>query len=80
MSFEEDYPYIAAWVMDGWVEIGRTDYTKSRVRAFDEGGMVFEGRDKYPSLDATMQDLDEGIKKWCDENGIDLGIKPKRRK
>jgi transposase len=36
----QQYPALASWVKDGWVEIGHTDYTRSFVRAFDEGGMV----------------------------------------
>lgn len=28
----------------------------------------------YKNLDAALQDLNDGIKRWCDENGIDLDI------
>ena len=64
------YPNIAAWVQDGLVEIGRTDYTRSFVRALDEGGMmIWEGVARYPSLDAALSALDAGIAAWIEENG-----------
>lgn len=40
-SFEDLYPNIAAWVMDGWVEIGRDDFSRSQVRALDIGGLIW---------------------------------------
>ncbi len=73
-SIEDMYPYLAAWVADGWVEIGQDEFSSSFVRALDTGGMVFEGKTKYSSLDAALQDLNDGIKRWCTENKIDLGI------
>ena len=68
-SFAADYPNIAAWVQDGLVEIGRTDYTPSFVRALDEGGMIWEGAARYPSLDAALRAHDAGIGRWLEENG-----------
>jgi SOS-response transcriptional repressor LexA len=59
--FEAKYPHIAGWIMDGWVELGRTDYSRSMARALDEGGMVWEGKTSYASLDELLSDLDEGI-------------------
>jgi len=73
-SIEILYPYLAAWVADGWVEIGRDEFSSSFVQAFDQGGTVFEGKSRYKNLDAALQDLNDGIKRWCDENGIDLDI------
>lgn len=56
------YPNITFWVQGGnWVEIGPDGNRTSFVRALDEGGMFFEGRAKYPSMDAAMRALDEGI-------------------
>ena len=68
-TFAADYPHIAAWVQDGLVEIGRTDYTRSFVRALDEGGMIWEGAPHYPSLEAALRALDAGIAAWLAENG-----------
>jgi hypothetical protein len=68
-SFASAYPNLANWVLGGgWVEIGRTDCIPSLIRALDEGGMVFEGDNSYPSLDAALEALDVGIKAFLDEN------------
>lgn len=63
------YPHIASWVRDGYVEIGRTDWTPSFVRALDEGGMIWEGAPRYRSLEAALQALDDGIAMWFEKNG-----------
>ncbi len=68
-SFAASYPNIAAWVRDGWVEIGRDDYSRSFVRALDVGGMVWEGAEEYASLEEALQDLDAGIAAWLEEMG-----------
>lgn len=36
--------------------------------------MIYEGKFSYPDLDAALTDLDQGIRAWCEEQGIDLGI------
>jgi hypothetical protein len=63
------YPHVAAWVQDGWVEIGRDDYSRSFVRALDIGGLVWEGKTSYPSLHEALRALDAGIGAWLEENG-----------
>ena len=63
-AVEERYPHIARWIMDGWVELGRTDFSRSMARALDDGGMVWEGKSRYTSLDEMLRDLDEGIAWW----------------
>jgi hypothetical protein len=68
-SFEALYPNIAAWVQDGWVEIGRDDYSRSWVRALDIGGMIWEGATDYPSLSAALEALDAGIAAWIAKHG-----------
>jgi hypothetical protein len=61
-SFEERFPHITAWVTgDGWIEIGRDDYSRSLVRALDGGGMVWEGKEEYATLDEALQALEEGL-------------------
>jgi hypothetical protein len=62
-TFEEQYPIINRFVTEiGWIEIGQTDKFPSLVQAFDEGGTVYEGKFNYPSMDAAIKDLEEGIK------------------
>jgi hypothetical protein len=68
-SLEARYPNIASWVQDGWIEIGRDDYSRSFVRALDIGGMVWEGESEYPTLDAALRALDAGIAAWLEEHG-----------
>ena len=64
------YPHIAQWIADGWVERGRTDYSRSMARALDEGGIVWEGKTSYADLDELLSDLNEGIAQWTGELGV----------
>lgn len=66
-SFAARYPNIAAWVQDGWVEIGRDEHSRSFVRALDIGGIVWQGAEEYASLEEALQDLDGGIADWLEE-------------
>ncbi|MGZ8212875.1 MAG: hypothetical protein ACXWTP_00035 [Methylosarcina sp.] len=36
--------------------------------AFDEGGMVWEGKSNYASIEALLEDAEQGIGKWIEEN------------
>lgn len=64
-SFEKTYPNIARWVdeHEGWIEIGYhvDSPINSFVRAVDCGGMFWNGKDSYDSLDEALQDLNAGI-------------------
>jgi len=63
-SFDTTYPRITDWVMTGgWIEMGQTDDQRSMVRALDEGGMIWEGKLAYPSLDALLADLEANLPK-----------------
>jgi len=68
--FAKAFPHIAEWVLAGsYVEIGYTEsYVRAFVRALDEGGVVYEGRTKYASIDEALQDLDAGIAAWIAKN------------
>jgi hypothetical protein len=68
-TFEACYPNIAKWVQDGWIEIGRDNYSRSFVRALDIGGLVWEGTGQYATLDEALRALDDGIAAWLKENG-----------
>ena len=52
----------------GWIEIGQDDYSPSFVRALDSGGMVWDGRETYATLDAALQALDTALGAWIKEN------------
>ena len=66
----DSYPNVAEWVLaHGWIEIGQTKGTRSFVRALDEGGMVFEGKGKYKTLEEALPALDRGIAQWTKQQG-----------
>ena len=59
---EDTYPHVAAWVDGGgWIEIGQDDYSRSFIRILDTGGMVWEGKTRYPSLDTAFQDAERAL-------------------
>jgi hypothetical protein len=59
---EDTYPNVAAWVIGGgWIEIGQDDYSRSFIRVLDAGGMIWEGKTRYSSLDAALQDADRAL-------------------
>ncbi len=69
--FEEQYPTIHHFVEEiGWIEIRQHKVISSFVRAYDEGGTVYEGKANYPSMAAAFQDLKAGIKAYLDKWGI----------
>ena len=69
-EFSKKYPDIAAWVEDSTIEIGRQPWGGSRafIVVHDEGGTVWEGKHKYASLDEALQDAEQAIAKWFEEN------------
>jgi hypothetical protein len=70
-EFETNYPNITRFVEEeGYIEIGDDYDTSSFVRAYNEGGTVYEGKSSYQSLDLAFEDLDRGIKEAMEELGI----------
>ena len=68
-QFQETYPNIAFWVRDhGWIEIGQDDYSQSFVRALDIGGMIWEGKHRYTTLDEALRALEAGLAEWMQQN------------
>jgi hypothetical protein len=68
--FDEQYPNIARWVRGGRIEIGQNDYSRSFIRVFDEGGMIWEGKESYPNVAEALADADEAIGRWANEAGL----------
>ena len=69
-NFSSTYPNIAAWTESyGWIEIGQDDFSQSFLRALDMGGMVWEGKPKYKSMDAALDDLEAALEKIIEEVG-----------
>jgi hypothetical protein len=48
---------------------GVDDDSHSFVRALDMGGMVWEGKSKYKSVDAALDDLEAALEKIIEEIG-----------
>jgi hypothetical protein len=62
ISIEPAFPNITLWVNDcGVVEIGYDPNTESFIRAIDEGGMVWSGKNHYENLDDALKDLESGL-------------------
>jgi hypothetical protein len=63
--FEDKYPNIDRWINEheGWIEVGYDvdSPLNSFIRALDQGGMSWEGRSSYSSLDEAFQDLDDAL-------------------
>ena len=69
-NFSSTYPNPAAWTESyGWIEIGEVDFSQSFVRALDMGGMVWEGKSKYKTVDAALDDLEAALEKIIEEIG-----------
>ena len=65
MPAETNYPHVARWVRDfGWIVIGQDDFSRSMVRALDIGGLIWEGKTGYATLDAALLDLEEALAAW----------------
>ena len=68
-SVDEAFPHLTAWVTaHGWIEIGYDDAHRSFIRALDSGGMVWEGRMVYTTLESALQALDDALAAWMKEN------------
>jgi hypothetical protein len=71
-TFERLYPHIARWVQaHGWIELGFDDYSHSFVRALDIGGMIWEGQERYPTLDEALQALESALTEWMQAQGFE---------
>ena len=66
------YSHLSRWTVEfGTVEIGECGQTRSFIRVLDEGGIVWQGRRSYRSLDAALADAEVGVARWMrDELGI----------
>ena len=61
-NLDDVFPHLAAWVDErGWIEIGADDYSRSFIRVLDTGGMVWEGKARYPSLGAALRAADTAL-------------------
>lgn len=71
-SFEENYPYIDAWVYNGQIQVGCGEYDNVFLRVIDAGGTVWESSDEYKSIDEAFAAVEAGIAAWCEEEKVDI--------
>jgi hypothetical protein len=71
-SVEQLFPAIAQWVRGyGHIEIGDQEMFGFVARALDYGNLAFED-DKPDTLAEAMASLEEGLKKWFEEQGVEV--------
>ena len=71
-SFAELYPSLAYWVESfGWIELGQDHYSRSLIRILDEGGIIWESKERYDSVDVALQDAEAAIIDWFKKEGIE---------
>jgi hypothetical protein len=67
-AFAHRYPHINRFIFErGWIEVGSDEYSRSLIRALDLGGMVWEGKQFYDTLDDALADLERGLAQWMNE-------------
>jgi len=70
LPFEQKYPHITAWIKThGWIETGQIDGPSNFILALDEGGVVWEGKAKYATIDEAFEALEKGLASWMKEQG-----------
>ncbi len=57
----------AVFPQGGLDGIGLGGVSRSKMRALDEGGMVWDGGDPSKTLDETFEELDMALAKWMRE-------------
>lgn len=61
-SFEQKYPHISEWIkVYGWIEIGQMEGPANFILAVDEGGMVWEGKAQYATIDDALADCEKAL-------------------
>jgi hypothetical protein len=75
---ENLFPAIAQWVQDGHIEIGDQEGFGFVAMALDYGGTVYED-DRPRTLAEAMAALEKGLRKWFDEQGIEVELADRRQ-
>ena len=68
-TFEERYPALTRWVLGaGWLELGQVNWSRSLIRALDEGGLIWEGGETAPTVSAALAEAEAALAAWFREN------------
>ncbi len=65
--FDDSYPNIKRFVEEfGYIEIGEDEDSPSDsfIRAINPGGLIWEGKDNYESLDEAFRALEKELDEW----------------
>jgi hypothetical protein len=69
---EKLFPAVAAWVRGyGHIEVGEQEMFGFVARALDYGNLAFED-DRPDTLAEALASLEQGLRKWFEDEGIDL--------
>ena len=65
-SFEALYPNLTTFVQEdeGWIAIGRDEYSSSLIRVLNPGGMIWESKKRYKWLDDALAEADKAVADW----------------
>ena len=72
MIFQQSgrYPSLTAFIESGGrLEIGSIYQLGISAIVLDEGGVVWEGKKSYESLEGLLNEAENGIKLWIDNHG-----------
>jgi hypothetical protein len=65
--FDDQYPNIARWVQDGWIELGQDEYSRSFIRVLHIGGRIWQGKESYESAADALADADTAVAQAANE-------------
>ena len=68
--FDQQHPHLASWILsgDGWIELGRDDFSRSQVRILDIGGMIWESDERYATIGQALAAAEQALAEWIGEN------------
>lgn len=71
-GFAASYPTLTDLIEGDriYIEIGYSEMTNSFIRVLDIGGMIWEGKHSYKSIDHALQAAERATLKWQEENGV----------
>jgi hypothetical protein len=64
--FDEQYPTLAAWILDGdnWIALGQDEMSRSIVRILDIGGLIWESERFYNTVAEALADAEAALAAW----------------
>lgn len=71
MAVDDIFPHLSRWVQQhGWMEIGYDEYSQSFFRVVDIGGLIWESKEHYPTVDAALHAAETELAVWMREHGF----------